>query len=131
MMGAIGTGNVRPGVVTCSLGTSGTIYACSAVPVTATSTPTTTIAVTRTPTPTPQTPTPTRTPTASGPRGPIITFFGVTRADDTLEAGLRVVCTVTGHGLKDPDWAIAGAPKPVTIAPDAQAAASALGLESN
>ncbi len=33
MMGAIGTGNVAPGVVTVSLGTSGTIYACSDKPV--------------------------------------------------------------------------------------------------
>lgn len=33
MMGAIGTGNVSPGVVTVSLGTSGTIYACSDHPV--------------------------------------------------------------------------------------------------
>ena len=33
MMGAIGTGNVRPGVVTASFGTSGTIYAYSAKPV--------------------------------------------------------------------------------------------------
>ncbi len=33
MMGAIGTGNTRPGVVTCSLGTSGTIYACSDQPI--------------------------------------------------------------------------------------------------
>src|SRR5499427_2730632 len=33
MMGAIGTGNVRAGVVTVSLGTSGTIYACSERPV--------------------------------------------------------------------------------------------------
>ncbi|NLH72582.1 MAG: xylulokinase [Verrucomicrobia bacterium] len=33
MMAAIGTGNVRPGVVTASLGTSGTIYACSETPV--------------------------------------------------------------------------------------------------
>jgi xylulokinase len=33
MMGAIGTGNVREGVVTVSLGTSGTIYACSERPV--------------------------------------------------------------------------------------------------
>ncbi|MDP2137603.1 MAG: xylulokinase, partial [Candidatus Didemnitutus sp.] len=33
MMGAIGTGNVRPGVVTASLGTSGTIYAHSNQPV--------------------------------------------------------------------------------------------------
>lgn len=33
MMGAIGTGNVSPGVVTASLGTSGTLYAYSDVPV--------------------------------------------------------------------------------------------------
>ncbi len=33
MMGAIGTGNVQPGVVTVSLGTSGTAYAFSAEPV--------------------------------------------------------------------------------------------------
>ena len=33
MMAAIGTGNTRPGVVTASLGTSGTIFACSAQPV--------------------------------------------------------------------------------------------------
>ncbi len=42
--------------------------------------------------------------------------------------GERVVCTVTGNGLKDPDWAIAGAPKPVTVAASAEAAAAALGL---
>jgi xylulokinase len=34
MMGAIGTGNIRPGVVTASLGTSGTLYAFSESPVT-------------------------------------------------------------------------------------------------
>jgi D-xylulose kinase len=33
MMGAIGTGNVRPGVITASFGTSGTIYACAEKPV--------------------------------------------------------------------------------------------------
>ena len=33
MMGAIGTGNTRPGVITASFGTSGTIYACSESPV--------------------------------------------------------------------------------------------------
>lgn len=33
MMGAIGTGNTRPGIVTASFGTSGTIYACSEHPV--------------------------------------------------------------------------------------------------
>lgn len=33
MMGAIGTGNTKPGVITASFGTSGTIYACTAKPV--------------------------------------------------------------------------------------------------
>src|SRR5205807_1554625 len=33
MMGAIGTGNTRPGTVTASLGTSGTIYACAEKPI--------------------------------------------------------------------------------------------------
>jgi xylulokinase len=33
MMGAIGTGNTRPGLVTASFGTSGTIYACAGKPV--------------------------------------------------------------------------------------------------
>ncbi len=45
-----------------------------------------------------------------------------------VKPGERVVCTVTGNGLKDPDWAIAGAPKPVTVANSAEAAAAALGL---
>lgn len=45
-----------------------------------------------------------------------------------LDEGQTVVCTVTGHGLKDPDWAIAGAPQPVTVAADPHAAASLLGL---
>jgi threonine synthase len=46
----------------------------------------------------------------------------------TLPAGAQVVCTVTGNGLKDPDWAIAGAPHPQTVPVDAVAAATALGL---
>jgi threonine synthase len=46
----------------------------------------------------------------------------------TLGTGLRVVCTVTGNGLKDPDWAINGAPKPLTVQVDAHAAATKLGL---
>jgi threonine synthase len=45
-----------------------------------------------------------------------------------LEPGQTVVCTVTGNGLKDPEWAIAGAPAPVTIPVDAAAAAAQLGL---
>jgi threonine synthase len=39
-----------------------------------------------------------------------------------------VVCTITGHGLKEPDWAVSAAPAPVTIRPDALAAAAELGL---
>ncbi|HVA62035.1 MAG TPA: threonine synthase [Mycobacteriales bacterium] len=50
------------------------------------------------------------------------------RAQGSLPSGVRVVCTLTGHGLKDPEWAIAGAPVPVTIPIDAAAAAAALGL---
>ncbi len=50
------------------------------------------------------------------------------RAAGRLPARLRVVCTVTGHGLKDPEWAISGAPKPRTVPPEAAAAAAALGL---
>lgn len=33
MMGAIGTGNIAPGILTASLGTSGTLYACADAPV--------------------------------------------------------------------------------------------------
>jgi threonine synthase len=42
--------------------------------------------------------------------------------------GEVVVCTVTGHGLKDPEWAITGAAAPVRIKVDAHAAAELLGL---
>ncbi len=45
-----------------------------------------------------------------------------------LDAGQTIVCTVTGNGLKDPQWAISGAPQPVKIAIDAQAAAAQLDL---
>jgi threonine synthase len=45
-----------------------------------------------------------------------------------LAAGKTVVCILTGHGLKDPDWAIAGAPKPAIVPPNAEAAARELGL---
>jgi threonine synthase len=45
-----------------------------------------------------------------------------------VPAGSTVVCTVTGNGLKDPEWAIAGAPAPVTVSVDAHAAAVELGL---
>ncbi|KAB8164529.1 threonine synthase [Streptomyces sp. 3MP-14] len=45
-----------------------------------------------------------------------------------LDRGQRVVCTVTGNGLKDPDWAVAGAPQPIVVPVDADAAAERLGL---
>jgi threonine synthase len=50
-----------------------------------------------------------------------------------LEPGQRVVCTVTGHGLKDPQWALRNADgdevQPVRVQVDAMSAAAALGLE--
>jgi threonine synthase len=50
------------------------------------------------------------------------------RENGQIEAGTRVVCTITGHGLKDPDWAVSAAPAPVTIPADAHSAAAELGL---
>ncbi len=49
-------------------------------------------------------------------------------AADELPAGATVVCVLTGHGLKEPDWAIAGAAAPPVIPPDVDAAAELLGL---
>lgn len=51
-----------------------------------------------------------------------------TSAAGKIPRGCRIVCTVTGHGLKDPEWAISTAPAPVTIPLDALAAAHALHL---
>ena len=51
------------------------------------------------------------------------------RADGSVAAGSVVVCTITGHGLKDPDTAVAGASAPVTVAVDVGAAAAALNLQ--
>jgi threonine synthase len=51
-----------------------------------------------------------------------------TAAAGQIPAGSRVVCTITGNGLKDPDWALSGAPAPTTVQADAGAAAAALGL---
>jgi threonine synthase len=51
-----------------------------------------------------------------------------TSADGRLPAGSVVVCTVTGNGLKDPEWAISGAPRPITVPVDGHAAAAALHL---
>lgn len=45
-----------------------------------------------------------------------------------LDAGQVVVCTLTGNGLKDPQWALADAADPVVVPVDVHAAAAALGL---
>jgi threonine synthase len=45
-----------------------------------------------------------------------------------LPKGATVVCVLTGHGLKDPEWAIAGAGHPPTVAADPVAVAAELGL---
>jgi threonine synthase len=42
--------------------------------------------------------------------------------------GATVVCVLTGHGLKDPEWAISGASHPPTVAADPAAVAAELGL---
>jgi threonine synthase len=49
-------------------------------------------------------------------------------AQGRLPAGATVVCVLTGHGLKDPEWAIAGAAQPVSVTADAAAVAAELGL---
>jgi threonine synthase len=49
-------------------------------------------------------------------------------ADRELGAGATVVCVLTGHGLKDPEWAISGAAKPDVVPADPDAVAAELGL---
>ncbi|TFH31755.1 MAG: threonine synthase, partial [Myxococcales bacterium] len=45
-----------------------------------------------------------------------------------IEKGAVVVCTLTGHGLKDPENAIKVCPQPVTLAPDVDLAIEKMGL---
>jgi threonine synthase len=45
-----------------------------------------------------------------------------------LPKGAIVVCVLTGHGLKDPEWAITGAAHPPSVPADAHAVATELGL---
>jgi threonine synthase len=45
-----------------------------------------------------------------------------------LPKGSTIVCVLTGHGLKDPEWAITGAAHPPSIPADAHAVAAELGL---
>jgi threonine synthase len=48
--------------------------------------------------------------------------------EDRLLRGSTIVCILTGHGLKDPEWAITGAAHPPSIPADAHAVAAELGL---
>jgi len=48
--------------------------------------------------------------------------------EGALERGRTVVCVLTGHGLKDPEWAISGAPHPTGVPADASVVAAELGL---
>jgi threonine synthase len=51
-----------------------------------------------------------------------------TAADGRLPAGSLVVCTVTGHGLKDPDTAMTFMTAPIVLPVAAEAVTEALGL---
>ena len=52
----------------------------------------------------------------------------MTAADGRLPKGSTVVCTVTGHGLKDPDIALSTMEMPTVIPVDSEAVAAALDL---
>jgi threonine synthase len=47
---------------------------------------------------------------------------------EVIKAGDRVVCTITGHGLKDPDNAIRISPEPASIPPRLDAVLEVMGL---
>ena len=49
-------------------------------------------------------------------------------AEGRLPAGATVVCVLTGHGLKDPEWAITGAGAPPTVRADPETVAAELEL---
>ena len=51
------------------------------------------------------------------------------QAAGRVDPGQTIVCTLTGHGLKDTQWALATAADPTVIPVDVAAAARALGLE--
>jgi threonine synthase len=48
--------------------------------------------------------------------------------EDRLPRGGTVVCVLTGHGLKDPEWATSGGAAPTTVPAEADAVAAELGL---
>jgi threonine synthase len=49
-------------------------------------------------------------------------------SEGRLPRGATVVCVLTGHGLKDPEWAIAGSAEPPSVPADPDAVAAELGL---
>ncbi len=51
------------------------------------------------------------------------------KANNDLPSGKVIVITVTGNGLKDPQWALEGAKETVKISVNVDAAAEALGLK--
>jgi threonine synthase len=53
---------------------------------------------------------------------------GLLQRRDQVPAGSTIVCTLTGNGLKDPQWALDAAPDPTVIPVSADAAAQQLGL---
>ncbi|WP_101650788.1 threonine synthase [Brevibacterium ihuae] len=67
--------------------------------------------------------------------GSAASIAGLLKQSDAgrVPAGATIVCTVTGHGLKDPQWAIRTADgsslEPTRVSVDAVSAARALGLE--
>jgi threonine synthase len=49
-------------------------------------------------------------------------------AAGAVDPGQVIVCTLTGNGLKDTQWALDSAAQPVVVPIDAGAVAGALGL---
>ncbi|MBW3590428.1 MAG: threonine synthase [Actinobacteria bacterium] len=49
-------------------------------------------------------------------------------AEGRLEKGKTAVCVLTGHGLKDPSWAISGAPRPELVEANIDTVARAFGF---
>jgi threonine synthase len=51
------------------------------------------------------------------------------KKDGQIPSGAKVVCVLTGHGLKDPDWVMSGATRPTKVAADIGSVLTALDLD--
>ena len=49
-------------------------------------------------------------------------------AAGNVPRGATIACVLTGHGLKDPEWAIDSSPAPTKVAPDAKSLVEAMNL---